>query len=83
MPAKYHIHIQPTAPRFPAHGKGTVLDWGEGCIRCTRCVKEICPYDAFDQRGFDRTSSPTPSTASARTATAASRAAPGSWSKRP
>ncbi len=56
MPAKYHIHIQPTAPRFPAHGKGTVLDWGEGCIRCTRCVKETCPYHAFDQRGFDQTS---------------------------
>ncbi len=56
MPAKYHIHIKPTAPRFPAHGKGTVLDWGEGCIRCTRCVKETCPYHAFDQRGFDQTS---------------------------
>jgi ferredoxin len=56
MPAKYHIHIQPTAPRFPAHGKGTVLDWGEGCIRCTHCVKETCPYHAFDQRGFDQTS---------------------------
>ena len=56
MPAKYHIRIQPTAPRFPAHGKGTVLDWGEGCIRCTRCVKETCPYHAFDQRDFDQTS---------------------------
>jgi|UniRef100_A0A7V6A2M7 ferredoxin len=56
MPAKYHIHIQPTAPRFPAHGKSTVLDWGEGCVRCTRCVKETCPYHAFDQRDFDRTS---------------------------
>ena len=56
MPAKYHIHVQATAPRFPAHGKSTVLDWGEGCIRCTRCVKETCPYHAFDQRGFDQTS---------------------------
>jgi ferredoxin len=56
MPAKYHIHIQPTAPRFPAHGKSTVLDWGEGCIRCTHCVKETCPYHAFDQRDFDKTS---------------------------
>jgi Pyruvate/2-oxoacid:ferredoxin oxidoreductase delta subunit len=43
-------------PRFPAHGKSTVLDWGEGCLRCTRCVKETCPYNAFRQRGFDRTS---------------------------
>jgi ferredoxin len=56
MPAKYHIHIKPTAPRFPAHGKSTVLDWGEGCIRCTRCVKETCPYHAFDQRDFDKNS---------------------------
>jgi ferredoxin len=56
MPAKYHIHVQPTAPRFPAHGKSTILDWGEGCVRCTHCVKETCPYHAYDQRGFDKTS---------------------------
>ncbi len=56
MPAKYHIHVHPVAPRFPAHGKSTVLDWGEGCVRCTRCVKETCPYHAFDQRNFDKTS---------------------------
>ncbi|MFZ2089224.1 MAG: glutamate synthase-related protein [Desulfobaccales bacterium] len=56
MPAKYHIRVQPVAPRFPAHGKSTILDWGEGCVRCTRCVKETCPYHAFDQRDFDKTS---------------------------
>jgi ferredoxin len=56
MPAKYHIHVHPVKPRFPAHGKSTVLDWGEGCIRCTRCVKETCPYGAFDQRDFDESS---------------------------
>jgi ferredoxin len=56
MPAKYHIHIQPISPRFPAHGKSTVLDWGEGCVRCTHCVKETCPYHAFDQRDFDKNS---------------------------
>jgi Pyruvate/2-oxoacid:ferredoxin oxidoreductase delta subunit len=56
MPAKYHIHVQPVSPRFPAHGKSTVMDWGEGCVRCTRCVKETCPYHAFDQRDFDKSS---------------------------
>jgi len=56
MPAKYHIHVKPVAPRFPAHGKSTVLDWGEGCVRCLRCVKETCPYHAFDQRDFDKNS---------------------------
>jgi ferredoxin len=53
MPAKYHIPVHPVKPRFPAHGKSTVLDWGEGCLRCARCVKETCPYHAFDQREFD------------------------------
>ena len=56
MPAKYHIHVHPVSPRFPAHGKSTVLDWGEGCIRCTHCVKETCPYHVFEQREFDKTS---------------------------
>jgi ferredoxin len=56
MPAKYNIHVHPVAPRFPTHGKSTVLDWGEGCLRCTRCVKETCPYHAFEQREFDKSS---------------------------
>jgi len=56
MPEKYHIHVRPASPRFPAHGKSTVLDWGEGCVRCTHCVKETCPYHAFDQRDFDKAS---------------------------
>jgi len=54
MPAKYHIHVRSTPSRFPAHGRSTILDWGEGCLRCTRCVKETCPYQAYDQRRFDR-----------------------------
>ena len=34
----------PFAPRpASAHGKTTVLDWNEGCMRCPRCVKEVCP----------------------------------------
>jgi ferredoxin len=56
MPAKYHIHVHPVSRRFPAPGKSTVLDWGEGCLRCTHCVKETCPYLAFRQRDFDQSS---------------------------
>src|SRR4030042_5293921 len=53
MPAKYHIAVKAVSARFPALGKSTVLDWGEGCIRCTHCVKETCPYHVFEQRQFD------------------------------
>ena len=56
MPAKYHIAVKAVSARFPALGKSTVLDWGEGCIRCTHCVKETCPYHVFEQRQFDRRS---------------------------
>ena len=47
MSEKYHINVKAVPPRFKAVGKGTVLDWGEGCLRCTRCVKETCPYHAL------------------------------------
>lgn len=53
MPEKYHIPVRAVPPRFKPVGKGTVLDWQEGCLRCARCVKETCPYGAFRQRRFD------------------------------
>jgi ferredoxin len=56
MSEKYHIDVKQVSPRFKAVGKGTVLDWGEGCLRCTRCVKETCPYHAFRDRTFDNRS---------------------------
>jgi ferredoxin len=56
MSEKYHISVNAVPPRFKAVGKGTVLDWGEGCLRCTRCVKETCPYHAFRDRTFDNRS---------------------------
>ena len=55
MPAKYHIHIRQVPPRFSPPGKSTVMDWNEGCLRCAKCVKEVCPVDAYRKRGFDRT----------------------------
>ncbi len=54
MPAKYHIHMHRVAPRFAPLAKNTLMDWGEGCLRCARCVKEVCPVDAYRKRGFDR-----------------------------
>ena len=55
MPVKYHIHIRQVPPRFSPPGKSTVMDWNEGCLRCAKCVKEVCPVDAYRKRGFDRT----------------------------
>jgi NAD-dependent dihydropyrimidine dehydrogenase PreA subunit len=34
--------------------KTTIIDWNEGCLRCQRCVKQICPVDAYKKRDFDR-----------------------------
>ena len=42
-------------PRFSPPAKSTVIDWNEGCLRCARCVKEMCPVDAYKKRDFDRT----------------------------
>ena len=41
LPAKYHIHMRRVPPRFTPLAKSTVMDWGEGCLRCARCVKEV------------------------------------------
>jgi ferredoxin len=54
VPAKYHIHVHRVPPRFSPLAKSTIIDWAEGCLRCTRCVKEQCPVDAYRKRGFDR-----------------------------
>ena len=53
MPAKYHIPVHRVPPRFTPLAKNTIIDWNEGCLRCTRCVKEVCPVDAYKKRGFD------------------------------
>jgi ferredoxin len=54
VPAKYHIHVRRVPPRFSPLAKNTIIDWGEGCLRCASCVKEQCPVDAYRKRGFDR-----------------------------
>jgi ferredoxin len=55
MPAKYHIAVHRVPPRFTPLAKSTIIDWNEGCLRCARCVKEMCPVDAYRKRDFDRT----------------------------
>ena len=47
MPAKYHIPVRRVPPRLSPLAKTTIIDWNEGCLRCQRCVKEVCPVDAM------------------------------------
>lgn len=54
MPAKYHIPVRRVPARFTPLARSTVIDWGEGCLRCARCVKEMCPVEAYRKRDFDR-----------------------------
>ena len=54
MPAKYHIPVRRVPPRLTPPAKTTIIDWNEGCLRCQRCVKQICPVDAYKKRDFDR-----------------------------
>ena len=55
MPKKYNIKTETTAPRFTPIGKSTILDWEGGCLRCFKCVKRKCVYDAYNKRTFDST----------------------------
>lgn len=53
MPKKYHIHVRPTPPRFTPIGKFGVMDWKEGCLKCTKCAKTMCIYGVYKVRSFD------------------------------
>jgi ferredoxin len=52
MPKKYHIDVQPTPNRFPAIGRSGIIDWGEGCLKCAKCVKDNCVYGVYKERKF-------------------------------
>ncbi len=54
LPAKYHIEVRRVPPRFTPLAKSAIIDWGEGCLRCARCVKDMCPVEAYRKRDFDR-----------------------------
>jgi len=53
MPAKYHIHAEPAANRFPLITRSGVIAWEEGCLRCARCVKKDCVHKVYEKRGVD------------------------------
>lgn len=52
MPNKYLIHVQHTPNRFPVIGRSGVVDWGEGCLKCAKCVKQECIYNVYRERSF-------------------------------
>jgi ferredoxin len=52
MPKKYHIDVQPIANRFPVIGRSGIVDWGEGCLKCAKCVKTQCVYGVYKNRSF-------------------------------
>lgn len=48
MPKKYHIHTQPTPPRFTPVGRFGVVDFNENCAgACRQCVKKKCVYNVY------------------------------------
>jgi hypothetical protein len=47
VPAKFHIHSQPTPPRFRPEGKLGIVDWREDCSSCKNCVKKGCVYGLY------------------------------------
>ena len=48
MPKKYHIETKTTAPRFPAVGKFSTVEFREDCAgSCRQCVKKKCVYNVF------------------------------------
>lgn len=52
MPKKYHIDVQFTPNRYPTIGRSGIVDWGEGCLKCAKCVKQQCVYDVYRDRTF-------------------------------
>ncbi len=52
MPKKYHIDVHNTPNRYPVIGRSGIVDWGEGCLKCAKCVKLECVYDVYRQRYF-------------------------------
>ena len=52
MPKKYHIDVEAVPNRFPTIGRSGIADWGEGCLKCPRCVKQDCVYNVYRERSF-------------------------------
>lgn len=52
MPKKYHIDVHFTPNRFPVIGRSGIVDWGEGCLKCAKCIKTQCIYNVYRERSF-------------------------------
>ncbi|MBT4510653.1 MAG: hypothetical protein HOC20_00395, partial [Chloroflexi bacterium] len=53
MPKKYHVNVQPSAPRFEPISKYCTMET-KPCLHCRLCVKlDACVYDVNKTRGFD------------------------------
>jgi len=52
MPKRYHIDVHEAPHRYPVIGRSGIVDWGEGCLKCARCVKLDCIYDVYRGRSF-------------------------------
>ncbi len=53
MPIKYHLETKPVRSRNWTPGASSLLDWEEGCLKCTVCVKTKCIYDVYKLRTID------------------------------
>jgi len=53
MPSKYMIHTKPVPNRFEPITKSGIIAWEEGCLKCVVCVKTMCVYGVYDNRGLD------------------------------
>jgi glutamate synthase domain-containing protein 2/Na+-translocating ferredoxin:NAD+ oxidoreductase RNF subunit RnfB len=53
MPAKYHVEVKATEPRFFPVPRFNAVE-SDGCLGCMRCVKrDACVYDVYKKRKFD------------------------------
>jgi glutamate synthase domain-containing protein 2 len=53
MPKKYHVDVNPTAPRFAPVTKTAAFE-NEGCLGCLKCVKRTsCIYKVYQKHSFD------------------------------
>jgi len=53
MPAKYHVEVKTTEPRFFPVPRFNAIE-SDGCLGCMRCVKrDSCVYDVYNKRKFD------------------------------
>ena len=53
MPSKYSIHTQSVPHRFEPITRSGIIAWEEGCLKCAVCVKTMCIYGVYNNRGLD------------------------------